>query len=515
MAGSGGDSYDAIVVGAGLGGLSAAALLARAGLKVIAVEAQDGPGGYARGFERGGYRFDPAIHVVPERELIGGVLEYLGVRERCEFLPLPHLYGASFPGLRFVAPVGSPEIFVEEYVRLFPGEADGLRRFWREVGQFFQDLTTMAMRIGLRDLDEAARQLPTLFKYRTAVLGAVLDEYLTEPRVKSACSAIWPYWGLPPSRLSFQTFSQTAGIMRGLNHCRGGTQSLVDALAAGLAGSGGTLLLGTPVDRIRVEGGKAAGVRLASGRDLRAPVVISNADARHSLEELVGAGQLPEPYVRRLRHMEPSVSACVLFTATRLDVSRMGAVHEEFLHGHWDHEESYRDALQGKPGGMWVTVPTLIDPSLAPPGEHTVTLTALSRYDVGSPWEERKERQTESMLDVLAARFPGFREHLAHVELATPESLRRHGRNHQGAIYGWAMTPSQVASKRLGRATPVEGLYLSGHWTEEGPGSFRAVLSGVRVADVILRKAGRADAMPDFRPAHMPRLGAWKKPTEG
>jgi prolycopene isomerase len=116
------------------------------------------------------------------------------------------------------------------------------------------------------------------------------------------------------------------------------------------------------------------------------------------------------------------------------------------------------------------------------------------------------------MLDELAARFPGFRDHLSYAELATPLTFERCGGNQRGAIYGWANIPSQVASKRLGRQTPIEGLYLSGHWTEEGPGSFRAVLSGLRAADLILRKSGRGDALPDFRPRDLPRLDAWSKP---
>jgi len=503
-----------IVVGAGLGGLSAAALLARAGCKVLVAEAQDAAGGYAHGFTRGPYRFDPAIHVIPERGFIGGVLEYLGVAESCEFIPLPDFYAATFPGFRVVAPAGGPERYVEEHVRMFPGEEQGLRKFWGVVGQLFLDVITMSMRVGLRDLDEAARRLPTLFKYRSAVIGDVMDEYLADPRAKAACAAIWPYWGLPPSRASFQVFAQfTAGMMRGTNHCRGGTQSLVDALVAALSRSGATLLLGSPVERILVESGRAAGIRLAGGRELRAPVVVSNADARATLEEMVGGERLPPPYARRLRRMEPSLSACVLFTATRMDMRRMDAVHEEFLYRHWDHEQTHRDVLEGRPGGMWITVPTLADPSLAPTGEHTVTLTTLAPFDAGTPWEERKGRQTDLMLDVLAERFPGFRDHLAYVELATPATLQRYAGNQRGAIYGWSSIPSQAASKRLGRETPIEGLYLSGHWTEEGAGSFRAILSGTRAAELILRRAGRAGVMPDFRPRSMPRIGDWKKPA--
>jgi prolycopene isomerase len=245
-------------------------------------------------------------------------------------------------------------------------------------------------------------------------------------------------------------------------------------------------------------------VRLADGRDIEAPVVISNADATQTFDRLVGADRTPAPVARRLKRMEPSLSAFVVYAATDLDLS--GAAHETFLYKHWDHDRSYEDVLAGHPGGMWANVPTAEDPSLAPEGEHIVILTSLAPYDIGRPWEDEEERFTTEMLrDFDEQAFPGLRDHLTFCETATPVTLERFTRNHR-AIYGWAVTPSQTGSKRLSHDTPIEGLYLSGHWTHEGPASFRVILSGIQTARMVLERAGLGDTVPTFRPTDLPPL---------
>jgi prolycopene isomerase len=364
------------------------------------------------------------------------------------------------------------------------------------------------MSVSPTELDRMVERFPVFFKYRNATVGDVLDECFESERAKAVCSALWPYLGLPPSRLSWFTFSMLTGVLidGGAYYCRGSFQRLADAFVTALARDGGELVLNQQVDRILVEGGSARGIRLADGTELRAPVVISNADARLTLEELVGVEQLPPRLVRRLGRMEPSLSAFVVFAATSLDLREQGAAHEAFLYRHWDHEDTYRDILAGRPGGMWANVPTLVDPSLAPPGEHLVILTALAPYDIGRPWAEVRDRYAEQMLDAFdAALFPGLKDNLTFMETATPLTLERFTLNHRGAIYGWAVTPNQVGTKRLAHDTPIDGLYLAGHWTQEAAGSFRAILSGVTTGRLVLEQAGLGDSVPTFRPADMPR----------
>jgi prolycopene isomerase len=155
------------------------------------------------------------------------------------------------------------------------------------------------------------------------------------------------------------------------------------------------------------------------------------------------------------------------------------------LYDHWDHDQTWADVGAGRFGGMWLSVPSLHDDTLAPAGEHTVVFTSLMPYDIGEPWPAVKERMTEQAIDRVEQVLPGFRESLTFAEGATPATLHEYTGTHNGAIYGWANTPAQTQPKRLDQTTPIEGLYLAGHWTNPGTGCLRCLFSGLRGAATI------------------------------
>jgi prolycopene isomerase len=499
--------YDAIVIGSGLGGVSTAALLAKHGYKTLVLEQGEGAGGLAHAFSRGEYTFDSAIRVLAEGEMVEGLLDYLGVRDECTLIHIDHLYRAEFPdGQSIFAPVGV-EGFMEAHIRLFPDEEEGIRTFFGLRRQMFLETAQMPMQLDPRQLGNAMELAPTLFKYRTATLQAVLDEHLRDPRLKAMASALWPYMGTEPSRLSFFAYSQFIGVLvDGPYYCQGTFQSLVDAFVTALERAGGELVLRTPVRRILLEDGRVTGVETEAGRTIAAPLVVSNADALHTFEDMIGMEQLPTSYARRLQRLKASASACVLYGATSHDVLQYEPAHETFIYKHWDHDDTWRDILAGKPGGMSMSIMTMLDPGLAPANEHVIIITAVAPYEIDKPWPERREEYMDSLLAEFEVTIPNLREHLSFSIGGTPLEIERYTRNHRGATYGWELVPQQIGSKRLGHSAPIDGLYLAGHWTEEGPASFRVILSGINTATKILADSGSADSIPSFKPADIPGL---------
>lgn len=496
-------SYDVVVVGAGLGGVSAGAFLAKAGRRVLVVDRLEGPGGYAHVFKRDAYVFDPAIRAIgqgDEEPTIDTLLRALGVRERCTFLPLEPFYATVFPGFRLDVP-GHIEEFIDVHQREFPRDAEGIRALVDLSAQVTRDSRRLPPRLSLRELDEAAQRFPVLFKYRPATLGEVLDEYLTDSRLKAIFAALWPYVGLPPSRLSFFAWSAMlmSLIAEGAYYCQGSFQNLVNAFVAAIEGNGGELVQQREVSRILVQDGKVSGVALDDGQEIGAPMVVSNADAMQTFERLVGFDQLPPPFVRNLRRMKPSLSACVVYAATDLDLRQLNAAHETFVYTTWDHDETYADILAGKLGGMSLSVPTIHDPSLAPPGEHLVTLMTFVPFDIGVPWTEAKQRYTDMLLHEIDRQFPGFRDHTTFAETATPRAMQWYSLSYQGAIYGWDNTPQQSANRRLSPVTPIAGLYLSGHWTQPGTGSSGVIYSGMQTAQIALECGDMDDFLRALR----------------
>jgi phytoene dehydrogenase-like protein len=513
MAAPAGDSFDVVVIGSGLGGLSAGACLAKAGRKVLVVEREEGPGGNARAFRRGRYTFDPAIHVTAQGfniEFLDFYLSALGIGGEVELLRAEDFFGVDIDGQRWRLPVGLDAL--KSYLaEQFPHDADGVTNFIETCAQTTRESQAPPPRVGLGDLDAVKAALPMLFKYRRSTLADVLEEYIKDPLAKAVCGASWPYLGLPPGRTSFMAYSGAlmALLDPGPLYVRGSFQSLADALARCIEDNGGEIATATSATAIELAGGRVVGVELdggvgaggrgsgerdgggrdGGGRDgawhVAAPVVVSNADARQTFERLLPAEALPERFMRRLAKMRPSISAFVLFSAAKLDPAEHGLSHEHFVYPSADHDADYDGVLEGKPGGTWFSLPSLHDSSLAPEGEHVIVFSSLMPYDIGEPWEQAKPRYMELMLAAAERVLPGYRDALTFADCATPATFQRYTLAEQGAAYGWENTPDQTVPKRLDFRTPIEGLFLAGHWTHPGTGSIRCLLSGVQTAAAI------------------------------
>lgn len=483
------DRYDAVVIGTGLGGLTAAAILARSGRRVLAVERHDRVGGYAHAFRRGPYLFDAAVHIVGGCEsggLIDRLLRGLAVRDRCDFAAVDPCYEVKFPGFSLAAPTGLHE-FAGAYQHAFPRAATGIQGFLEECSGARAE--TARLLAGDRAMaGEIPARLHTLQKRRRSTVAEVLDTHIDDPQARAALTALWPYLGLPPQRLSFLYWASMlmSYVEDGAFYCRGTFQILANVLADVVRDAGGDVALRCAVSKVVVNADGVAGVQLADGRRVSAPTVISNADARQTVEDLVGVEHFPARYSRSIGRLRPSLSALVAYLASDVPRQSLPPAHETFYFAEWDHDRSHASSIAGVPSWCTLTVPTSIDSTLAPEGESLVVYTTLVPFDGAGDWRIAKHQYRHKIIDAVAERIPGFASHLKLVEIGTPHTMARYTLNSAGALYGWELSPSQIGPGRPSVAPPVPGLYLAGHWTQPGGGVYGVVTSGILAARAVL-----------------------------
>jgi phytoene dehydrogenase-like protein len=456
--------YDVVVIGAGIGGLVCSALLSKKGKRVLLVEQHFQPGGYCTTFKRKGFIFDAAVHHVGgcgRYSIVGRCLKELGLE--MEFFRLDPMDSLIFPDFSIDIPAE-----IEDYMNLlgkrYPSEKD-------RIGGFFKEFVKLYWAI----INEASDS-PTLNKYKNMTYKEMLDGFFEEEELKRALAGQWGYLGTPPEAISCIGMCQMlVNYLRdGAYYPRGGTQNFANGLARNFTETGGELLLSTMAEEILLEDKKAVGVRLEGGGEVRAGVVVSNGDARQTLSRLIKE-ELNHTYSERLRGMKESPSYFLLYLGLDPGVNLKG-FRRGFYHG---------------PDNQWkyISAPTRVDSTLAPGGRQIVNVVATMKEEYGEvkDWKALKDRLTQENVDYLDGLIPGLKRHIEVVEAATPRTLERYTLNSKGAAYGWAVTPGQTGSGRLDRRTPVENLFLAGHWTNPGPGVCAVVSSGWRVANLVLR----------------------------
>lgn len=499
-------SYDAVIVGGGMGGLTSGALLARAGKKVLVVDNHERPGGHARAFCGDGHVFDSAVHLITRcgqtatfgTGIIDALLRNLGVRERCDLLPVNPFYTIEFPDLKVTVPTGR-EAFLETHTRHFPDEAAGLRRLMDLTMRIASELEMLPDVPGISDLLLARWRTPTLFRYRNATLQQVIDSELRDPRCKSLYTTLWSWLGSPPWDAAFVVWAYMMAhyIEDGAYYCRGGFQALADAVVTALERAGGELVLGTRVQSILATERRVRGIVLDTGQRIEAPLVICNGDPRITFQEQLPERQVPTHFMRRVRKLELTFPCVAAYVATDLDVRALGLGHETMYSTTWNPRDWYAAARAGEVPGLTITIPTITDPSLAPSGQHIVIIMALAPESAG-----RDGELGQRMLDRAEHLLPGLRDHMIDVVGAPAGELQQLAVHRIEAIYGAALTPHQVGSRRLPQRTPVEGLLLVGQWTRPGPGVAGVMESGLDLARHVLGRSPVSAKLPHrFTPA--------------
>jgi prolycopene isomerase len=495
------NQYDVIVIGSGIGGLTAAGLLAKSGKSVLVLEAHDRPGGYAHGFKRKKYHFDSGVHLISgcgEQGYRGGqviykTLQALEMLDEIEFIqinPFSHTY---YPGKQVALPEGI-DAFVETLSAQFPAEQKGIKALTELCLQVAEQIMLADELIDEVNHQQAEQLLPALFKYRKSTLAEVANDFIQSPELLGIFASNWPYLGLPPSKVSFLYWSSMliGYLVDGAYYCKGGFQQLANTLVKGLQKYDGEIRYKTVVDKIIIEDKQVVGVKV-NDITIASSVVISNADIKQTVFNMVGEEHFRPRYIQRMKKMKHSLSIFAVYIATDLDLSSLNIGHESFCYADFNHENNYARTKQSDISWISLTAPTLIDPDLAPEGVHLLMLTTLLPYQAKTSWKQDKPVCVQTMLDIAGKYIPDLEKHILFIEGGSPSTMERYTQNHQGAAYGWDVIPTQVGPSRIQNQSPVNGLFFAGHWSSPGGGVYGVSVSGVQTAQKVLGVGKQSD----------------------
>lgn len=492
---------DAVVIGAGLGGLSAAASLAVQGKRVRVLERHNIPGGYATSFVRGRFEFEVAMHVLSgigtgRRDAgLGAYFHELGVLDRLEFHPLKEFYRSVFPDLELLVPL-EREAFIQTLVDRFPEEAEGIRGFLKLVLQLHDELRLLLAQGPQVNPMKVITECPTMLRYLTTSTQAMLDRYLRSPQLKSVVAQTWSYYALPPSRLSFFMFSMGLGsyLTMGLSYIRGRSQAMASVLADRIEELGGEVSYNNGARRIAVSSGRVRGVFTDDGEFIETDLVVANSDLTTTCRELIGEYNLPRGWLDRMGNNQIAAGTFNIYLGLDKSPDELGITsHETFFSSSHDTDEVFEEYHSPTDVGTNYLLACYnhVWEGISPPGTSLVTIT-LGKF--GEPWArmepeayfDAKALVAEKLLTLVERDFPGLRDAAEVVEVSTPMTNMRYAGTLWGSFMGFDNRSISHTLFRPGNRGPVQGLYLAGAWTQPGGGMETALISGQTAAAMAL-----------------------------
>jgi phytoene dehydrogenase-like protein len=456
-------THDVIVIGAGIGGLASAALLAAQNKRVLLLEATDRIGGFQHRFERDGFCFEPNFHFLqdagpgrPVRQLLDG----LGIEQ--QFHRLDPVARFSFPD-RTVDVCNDRAEFIARLKADFPDAAQGIDAVFAAMHDIYIALTTQ-------------QPSPLLAQHGAETVEEFLHRFISNTKLKAIVGAWAAYFGYGTahiSALAIAVFTEACWD-GGVYHPHGGIASIERKLQAVIERHGGEVRLNARVEQIFSDAGRASGVRLTDGTTYQSQVVISTIDTITTARDLIADKTLAAPLVKQIEALERFRSPFCVYLGVRseaLDLHQGPAVRVDFHSD--DIEAQDRAQLAGdiEHATLSLGIPTRYNTELAPAGHDIVILyTFIPNAMIDSLLNDTARAQAFAERIVIRADrvIPGLKNNVVVMETSASATPMLYTQNSKGAI-GWAPTP-QMLPQMPDHKSPIPGLYLAGQWTRTGAG---------------------------------------------
>lgn len=475
------NEYDVIVVGAGIGGLTCAALLSKWGYKVLVLEQYYQVGGFCSSFTRRGFVFNSGVEDVSglwENGPVTHLLNELGLRR--EELFVKNTRRIVYKGKAIDVPNNLDKL-IELLTKIFPEEEKNIAAFFNEAKKAYEECyrevplygaplpaELIVKVMGGKKLLDYPKEHPHFYDWMNKTFKQKLDEYFKNDDLKTLLCSLLGYIGSEPGRISAAS-ALTASLsyfIYGGYYPRGGAQNFANTLKKFIVSRGGEVLLMHRVSKILVENGSVVGVRCGD-KVFKAPIVVANANAKRVFLELVGEEHLDKDFVEYVKSLRMSPSAFMVFLGVDMDLS------------------SYPTLIVDLDNEIHIAINSNADPSLAPRGKASVTIATFANYhefpERGTrEYVEKKRRLAEELVQRAEKAIPGLSKHIVVQDAATPKTFERYTLMPEGAIYSFDQS---IDTKRPYFKTPIKGLYLVGASTFPGGGIEGVVISGIICAN--------------------------------
>ena len=491
--------YDHIVIGGGIGGLTAGALLAKKKKKVLLLERYNIIGGCGQYFERKGYRFDVSLHQIGsvEHGTVNDILRKTGVYDRLEFIKLKDLYISHFRNkdLKVELPNGDIKKLRQILIELFPNEKKGIDtwlwwvKFLGKQIQMWDDRIKNPVRRVLSEFFAPVifpgAVFSNLFSYKVA-LRHIKDQYLYK-----IVNQLWGYYGLPASQcnMQFNAVANYGYYIHGGYYLKGGGYEMCTQMKNVIEENGGKVLVNANVKKIHTLDNKAVGVQLENKSNYFAKHIFSNANPIATYNMLKEHPKIAET-ICKVNSKEVSMSCSVLYLGLKKSIGEINPAlkdkYEIFLNpDNVTEEQEYEQYKMGAPvtlsgekcnKTLAITMHSNIDPSQNSKDKSVLNVFLADNYDrwgnlSRKEYIDQKEEETEQILDTLECYLPDIRQYIEVSEFATPVTVQRFTNNHKGAIYGYSQHIKQGGLKRLGMvSSKIKNLHFCSAWGFPGGG---------------------------------------------
>ncbi|CAN5217006.1 NAD(P)/FAD-dependent oxidoreductase [soil metagenome] len=510
------EPYDVIMIGSGIGGLTAAALLTKAGKRVLVLERHYTAGGFTHMFKRKDYEWDVGIHYLGEvhhpSSVLAQVFDYLSDGQ-LQWADMGAVYDKIIFGDEVYDFRTGIEEFKGQLKEYFPDRADQ-----EAIDAYVQLVFDVAKASGSYF---AARAIPKVGRFLFGALmrrglnkiasqttRQVLEGITKNEKLIGVLTGQYGDYGLPPAQSSFAMHAMVAKhYFRGGSYPVGGSTRIFDTIAPLIINGGGAIYTNADVKEIIVEGNKATGVRLADGVTIKAPMVISSAGIMNTYNHLIPQAVSEKAgFPQQMRELTPSSGHLSLYIGLKHTAEELGIDKPNLwiYPANYNHDENLARFMADENEPLpvvYISFPGAKDPEFTTrfPGRTTIEIITIAPYERfaewdGSRWKHRgeeydayKEKLSQRLLEYLYKYVPQTKGKVDYYELSTPLTTKHFINYQHGEIYGIDHTPDRFAKKFLLPETPIKGLYLTGQdIVTAGVGG--ALFGGVITASAILQK---------------------------